>query len=314
MLRTAEYKKRNFSNAVESIECEHGDTAFMCQGKALSFLISMAFSFASSSCKYLLGQFAPRLTNSQQLAKPHRIESRCERKHKSRAFMGKAKDGQLGEGRAGNTATPHANPIAAAGGVSAEVSALALAPPCGIERLHQRAANPVNPAHQPGLIPSAEVSLEDLRAVKHFGLKAQLSSSASGRPALILTSALARIARANGFLHTVILAQTRGQRVPLQDPGSPVGLPIIEPLEVSAGQRTGELILLTSRPSLVGELAKFDLSRLVPSLVNTASGPARVLLSSFMLQLSALVGPLFFQVVKDKVSLLSSNQRAVARI
>ncbi|MEI2718890.1 MAG: ABC transporter transmembrane domain-containing protein [Gemmatimonadales bacterium] len=63
----------------------------------------------------------------------------------------------------------------------------------------------------------------------------------------------------------------------------------------------GELILITSRASLAGDLAQFDFSWFIPSLVKYRKLLGEVLLISFMLQLFGLVSPLFFQVVMDKV-------------
>ena len=77
--------------------------------------------------------------------------------------------------------------------------------------------------------------------------------------------------------------------------------PTIEPIEVFASHWTGELILITSRASLAGELAKFDFSWFIPALVKYRKLLGEVLLISFVLQLFGLVSPLFFQVVMDKV-------------
>jgi len=63
----------------------------------------------------------------------------------------------------------------------------------------------------------------------------------------------------------------------------------------------GELILFTSRASLAGELAKFDFTWFIPAVVKYRKLLGEVLLVSFVLQLFALVTPLFFQVVMDKV-------------
>ena len=77
--------------------------------------------------------------------------------------------------------------------------------------------------------------------------------------------------------------------------------PTIEPIDVFAQHWTGELILITSRASLAGELAKFDFSWFIPALVKYRKLLGEVLLISFVLQLFGLVSPLFFQVVMDKV-------------
>jgi subfamily B ATP-binding cassette protein HlyB/CyaB len=100
-----------------------------------------------------------------------------------------------------------------------------------------------------------------------------------------------------------VLAQCDGQRVLFQDPSGELqgGRPVIEPLDVFVAQWTGELILITSRASLAGELAKFDFSWFIPSLVKYRKLFGEVLVVSLFLQLFALVSPLFFQVVMDKV-------------
>ena len=178
----------------------------------------------------------------------------------------------------------------------------ALAALCAIARFHQIAADPANLAHQLGLAPSAEVTTQDLlRAAKHLGLKAKLSNTTTDRLVLTPLPALAQIRGADGSIRTVILAQTDGQRVLLQDPSIPGGRPTIEPMDVFASQWTGQLILITSHAALAGELAKFDFSWFIPSLVKYRKLLGEVLLISFMLQLFALVSPLFFQVVMDKV-------------
>jgi len=65
---------------------------------------------------------------------------------------------------------------------------------------------------------------------------------------------------------------------------------------------SGELIALTHRQSLGESLQqKFDISWFIPSLVKYRKLFGEVLIASFFLQLFALVTPLFFQVVMDKV-------------
>ncbi|MDB5874496.1 MAG: type secretion system permease/ATPase [Ramlibacter sp.] len=173
---------------------------------------------------------------------------------------------------------------------------------CAIARFHQIAADPATLAHQLGLQPSETIgSNELLRAAKHLGLKAKLSSSTAERLQLTPLPALAAMRRADGTVSYVILAQCDTQRVLIQDPAAAIARPTIEPIEVFTAQWTGELILITSRASLAGELAKFDFSWFIPALVKYRKLLGEVLLISFMLQLFALVSPLFFQVVMDKV-------------
>ncbi len=72
-------------------------------------------------------------------------------------------------------------------------------------------------------------------------------------------------------------------------------------LDQFIGCWSGELILFASRASLAGELTRFDFSWFIPAVVKYRKLLAEVLLVSVVLQLLALVTPLFFQVVMDKV-------------
>jgi len=96
-----------------------------------------------------------------------------------------------------------------------------------------------------------------------------------------------------------ILARIDGEQALIQEPGAqrPQVLSIAE----LTARWNGELILFASRASLAGELAKFDFSWFIPAVVKYRKLLAEVLAVSFALQLFALVTPLFFQVVMDKV-------------
>ena len=63
----------------------------------------------------------------------------------------------------------------------------------------------------------------------------------------------------------------------------------------------GDAVLMTSRAMLAGKDRKFDLSWFVPVIVKYRKLFKEVLLVSFFIQMFALVTPLFFQVVMDKV-------------
>jgi ATP-binding cassette, subfamily B, bacterial HlyB/CyaB len=171
---------------------------------------------------------------------------------------------------------------------------------CAIARFHQIAADPANVAHQLGLTPTQAPTLDDLlRASQNLGLQAKRAKPSAQRLTLTPLPALAVMKSEQG-LRTVILAQCDGQRVLLQDPEQGAK-PTVESLENFCTQWSGELILLASRASLAGQLAKFDFSWFIPSLIKYRKLLGEVLLISFMLQLFALVSPLFFQVVMDKV-------------
>ncbi len=212
---------------------------------------------------------------------------------------------------------------------ASDTDALApLAALSAIARFHQVAADPATLAHQLGLSASDTLTPSDvLRAAQHLGLKAKLVRTTIERLGLTPLPALAVMRTDDESLRLVILAQSDGKRVlldflgsepkfsqPKADPsGATHGVaeklvsdpnksrPTIEPVEVFATQWTGELILISSRASLAGELARFDFSWFIPALVKYRKLLGEVLLISFMLQLFGLVSPLFFQVVMDKV-------------
>lgn len=173
---------------------------------------------------------------------------------------------------------------------------------CIVARFHQIAADPATLCHRLGLSPSDPVDTPVLlRAAKELGLKAKAIRTSVERLALTPLPALVLLRQSDAMPHVVVLARCDAQRVLLQDPASGDGRPVIEPLEAFAVRWTGELVLITSRASRTGDLAKFDFSWFVPSLVKYRRLLGEVLLISFTLQLFALVSPLFFQVVMDKV-------------
>jgi ATP-binding cassette, subfamily B, bacterial HlyB/CyaB len=64
---------------------------------------------------------------------------------------------------------------------------------------------------------------------------------------------------------------------------------------------SGQLMLFASRASVSGSLAKFDFTWFIPAVVKYRRLLGEILLVSFALNLFALVTPIFFQVVMDKV-------------
>ncbi len=160
------------------------------------------------------------------------------------------------------------------------------------------AAEPASLRHALGRSASQRLGNDDLLlAAKHLGLKAKLSTSSVERLNLVALPALALLNDGRW----VVLAQCDGQRVLMQYASGEGSRPTIEPLGVFASQWSGELILVASRASLAGELAKFDFTWFVPSLVKYRRLFGEALLVSLFLQLFALVSPLFFQAVMDKV-------------
>ena len=179
---------------------------------------------------------------------------------------------------------------------------------CALARFHQVAADPQTLAHQLGLSAhQAGKPADVLLAARHLGLKAKWVRVSADRLMHTPLPALAWLGdEATG--HAVVLAQSDGHKVLVQDfeaastPGTEASRPQV--LELAAFEQlgwAGLLMLVTSRASLMGALAKFDFSWFIPALVKYRKLLGEVLLISFMLQLFGLVSPLFFQVVMDKV-------------
>jgi len=164
-----------------------------------------------------------------------------------------------------------------------------------LARFHQIAADPDQLAHQ--FKASGEVfgKTEILLAAKHLGLQAKPVKTTIDR--LDRTPLPAMAADSSGGYF--ILARFDADKALIHDPKAE--RPEVVSRDELLARWSGELILFTSRASLVGEMAKFDFSWFIPAVVKYRKLLYEVLLVSFVLNLFALVTPLFFQVVMDKV-------------
>ncbi len=136
---------------------------------------------------------------------------------------------------------------------------------------------------------------ELLRAARHLGLKAREVTTQYDRLAKIPLPVIAQ--HKDG--HYFVLAKIDGDKVLIQDPLE--SRPLALPRAIFEEAWSGKLILLTRRAVLLGENAKFGFKWFVPAIVIYRKLFAEVLMASFFLQLFALITPLFFQVVIDKV-------------
>ncbi|MEQ9472043.1 MAG: type I secretion system permease/ATPase [Roseitalea porphyridii] len=95
-----------------------------------------------------------------------------------------------------------------------------------------------------------------------------------------------------------IIGKCEGGKVLRQVPGqSPQALEIGEFEKIWSGV----LILLTRREAIAGGDRKFDITWFLPSVIKYRKIFSEIIVFSFFIQLFALVTPLFFQVVLDKV-------------
>ena len=97
----------------------------------------------------------------------------------------------------------------------------------------------------------------------------------------------------------VILAKVENGQALLHDPVA--GRPLVIAIADLAPRLTGEAIFITSRAQLSAELAHFDFTWFLPAIVKYRRLLSEALVASLFLQLFALLTPLFFQVVMDKV-------------
>jgi subfamily B ATP-binding cassette protein HlyB/CyaB len=162
-------------------------------------------------------------------------------------------------------------------------------------RFHGLAADPEQIAHQ-HITAGQRLSVSDmLLAGRQLGLQVKRVTTRIER---LATTPLPAVAiDADG--HCFIVARVDGEKVLIQSPR--VGRPeLITQAELQA-RWGGELVLFASRASMVGELSKFDFTWFVPAVIKYRRLLLEVLAVSLVLQLFALVSPLFFQVVMDKV-------------
>jgi ATP-binding cassette, subfamily B, bacterial HlyB/CyaB len=164
-----------------------------------------------------------------------------------------------------------------------------------LARFHGVAADPEQLKHQFGVTGRPFGSGEIQRAARALGLKVREVASTIDR--LQATPLPALVAMKDGsfwiagaIAEDKVLGQTPGDTKP----------EILTPQEFQE-RWSGQAILLARRSLLPGMSGRFDLSWFIPSLVKYRKLLSEVLLASFFIQILALVTPLFFQVVIDKV-------------
>jgi subfamily B ATP-binding cassette protein HlyB/CyaB len=136
---------------------------------------------------------------------------------------------------------------------------------------------------------------EMLRCAKDFGLKARARKSAWHRLAGTPMPVIAALSD-GGFL---ILGKVAEEKVLVQFPLSP------RPQTMTRGEFEaiwdGCLVLMARRARLSELTRRFDITWFLGAITKYRHQLGEVLIASFFLQIFALVSPLFFQVVIDKV-------------
>ena len=164
-----------------------------------------------------------------------------------------------------------------------------------LARLHDHAVDPEQLRHQWGGAGRPFGVTEVLRAAKATGLKARALRSFWSHLQRAPLPAVA-VLRDGRF---VVLGRASEDKVLIQDPA--VGR--VETLERDAFEKlwNGWLVLITRRHGITTGFGKFDIRWFIPAILRYRKLFTEVLIGSFFLQIFALVTPLFFQVVIDKV-------------
>jgi ATP-binding cassette, subfamily B, bacterial HlyB/CyaB len=136
---------------------------------------------------------------------------------------------------------------------------------------------------------------EMLRCAKELGLKARVHKTTWARLGRTPLPAIA-VLRDGGFL---ILGKVSDDKAIVQSPLSP--RPALMTRAELAALWDGRLLLIARRAGLADLSRRFDITWFLGAIHKYRSLLGEVLLASFFLQLFALVSPLFFQVVIDKV-------------
>lgn len=160
-------------------------------------------------------------------------------------------------------------------------------------RLHGIAADREQLCHRMG---TRRIGVTEMvRCAKAFGLKARTIKTGWARLSRIPLPGIAAL-RQGGFL---LVGKTDGEEVLVQRSSDP------RPCNLTRSEFEelwdGRLVLMTRRTSLSDLSRRFDVTWFLGAVAKYRHLLGEVLVASFFLQIFALVSPLFFQVVIDKV-------------
>jgi subfamily B ATP-binding cassette protein HlyB/CyaB len=160
-------------------------------------------------------------------------------------------------------------------------------------RCHGIPAEPAQIKHQMG---TGRIGVADmLRCAKAFGLKARVHKTSWARLGVTPLPGIA-VLRDGGFL---ILGKFADDKLLVQRPT------IAQPLMMTEAELAaiwdGDLVLMARRATLTDLSRRFDITWFLGAIHKYRRLLGEVLLASFFLQVFAVISPLFFQVVIDKV-------------
>lgn len=164
-----------------------------------------------------------------------------------------------------------------------------------IARFHQIPADPAQLNHQFAKSGQVFGDSEILRSAKSLKLKAKAFKASWDA---LLKAPLPAIGRSREGEYYIVAKATEEQ-VLIQRPGNKA--PEALPKAAFELLWSGHLILVTKRAQLIGDAGKFGVSWFIPALLRYKKYLADVVVASFFIQMFALISPLFFQVIVDKV-------------
>ncbi|MFC6633230.1 type I secretion system permease/ATPase [Microbulbifer taiwanensis] len=164
-----------------------------------------------------------------------------------------------------------------------------------LARFHQVAADPEQLRHHYGIGGQKFGESEIVRAARRLQLKARSFSSSWDKLSDLAQPAIVELNDGS----YVVLARVSGDKVLIQRPSG--GSPETLLKEAFLSQWNGRLVLVAKRSLLPGMSGKFDISWFIPAILKYKHLLRDVILASFFIQLFALITPLFFQVMIDKV-------------
>ncbi len=154
-------------------------------------------------------------------------------------------------------------------------------------------ANPAEILHQSG---KASLDEDDLlRIARRFPVKARLIATSVERLKSTPLPALART-KDGGWL---VVGRVADGKVLIQDPNARI--PEALSLDIFAERWDGRILLIARRAALTDPYRRFGVAWFIDAINKYRQPLSEVLVGSFFVQLFALLTPLFFQVVIDKV-------------
>ena len=166
--------------------------------------------------------------------------------------------------------------------------------------LHNVQADSARLAHEFGSA-GGKIGMVDLaRAAKSIGFKTRLTVINWKRLASMPLPVIAST-KAGGYV-LLVSVRRKGddeEEVLMAHPGESRPKSVF--LQDAMQMLDGRIIMLASRAAVAQGVGRFDFTWFVPSIVKYRRQMGEVLLMSFFIQLFALLTPIFFQVVMDKV-------------